>query len=411
MYCHACGTKNSSSQLKCSSCGEKLIHTRTGSTACQGVDSSKAAAGSREKAGGSQPSGDKRKPARKGSPFTWLIPLMLLLTTVMVLVVYYVYEDNVNQEVHQLQMQAQKLALEGKYQESIRLLDMAIAKRPNHKGLLLDREIAAEAADFEKQLNQALSNIKTKKISEAEKILEKLNKKLKSRTEPLFKPLKQDLSNSQVTLSVMKVKDELDQLSTVPALTEKLESISKLEGKEAAELKKQIISKIVEISLSDSTEKLKSNDFSGAMLAVEGGLAYAGEDKRLLEQKERVAREQKAFEQAEAKRIQIARQKAAEEDLRNRTAAVEVVNMSVVLDDYGDLRIKGQVKNVATKPISSVQLDLSTYTLDGALLGSGTINVSPYTLEQGQYGEFRAVLYGAYTEGKAVIDNITWYLE
>lgn len=336
---------------------------------------------------------------------------MLLLTTAMGLAVYYVYENQVNKDVNQLQTQAEKNALEGKYEEAIKLLDAALAKRPDHPGVLLDRGIAVEAKEMEDQLAQARSSLKAKKVAAAEKMLGVLDKKLKSRPELLFKPLKNDLSGSQVTLSVMKVKAELDKLVTVPELAEKLEAVNKLRGQEAAALKKQIISKIVEVSLGDAAERLRSNDFNGASLAVEGGMAYAADDKRLVEQKERINLEQAAFERAEAKRIELARQKAAEEDLANRTAAVEVIHLNTVLDNYGDIQITGQVKNVATKPISSVQIELSIYSLEGSFMGSGTIDVSPYVLERGESGEFISVLYGAYTDGEAVIDNITWYVE
>lgn len=393
LYCHACGSKNSPKQRTCSSCGEVLVH-----------------AGKSDEAANSQkPAASKKK--RKGSPFTWLIPVMLLLTTAMGLAVYYVYEDKINKNVHQLQQQAQEKALEGKYKEAVNLLDAALMKRPNHKGIWLDRDIAVEANKLEEKLTHARSILKAKKVALAEKSLGEISKKLKSRTEPLFKPLKNDLSSSQITLSVMKVKAELDKLGTVPELASKLETIQKLKGQEAAALKKQIIAKIVEVSLSHAAESLKVNDFSGASLAVEGGLAYAEEDSRLIEQQKRIDQERTAFELAEAKRIELARQKAAEEDLANRTAAVELLNVSTMLDDYGDLQITGQVKNVATKPISSVQIELSVYSLEGYFLGSGTIDVSPYVLERGESGEFSSVLYGAYTEGESVIDNITWYVE
>lgn len=413
MYCHACGSKNSSSQLRCSACGEVLVHAKSGSDGRRSSSSSQGAGiyGKSADVINSQNATSNGKSARKASPFTWLIPLMLLLTTAMGLAVYYVYEDKMNKNVHELQMQAQEKALEGKYAEAVKLLDMALAKRPNHQGILLDRGIASEANELNEQLTKARSSLKAKKVPAAEKALGELSKKLKSRTEPLFKPLKNDLSGSQVTLSVMKVKAELDKLVAVPELAEKLDAINKLKGQEAAALKKQIVSKIVEVSLSDAAERLKMNDFSGASLAVEGGLAYAADDKRLIEQQERIVQEQIAFERAEAKRIELARQKAAEEDLANRTAAVEVIQLNTVLDDYGDLRITGQVKNVATKPISSVQIELSVYSLDGYSLGSGTIDVSPYVLERSESGEFSSVLYGAYTEGEAVIDNITWYVE
>ena len=142
----------------------------------------------------------------------------------------------------------------------------------------------------------------------------------------------------------MKVKAELDKLDTVPQLGEKLAAISKLKGKEADAPQKQIVTKIVETSLSDIAERLKQNDFSGATLAVEAGLGYAKGDERLLEQKERIRQEQLAFERAEAKRIEVARQQAAQEELANRTAAVEVLDLVTVLDNYGDLQIAGEIK-------------------------------------------------------------------
>lgn len=413
MYCHACGSKNSSSQLRCTACGETLVHAKSGSDGQGSSASSQGAEINRKSADviNSQDGVPTEKSVRRSSPFTWIIPMMLLLTTAMGLAVYYVYEEKVNKDVHQLQAMAQEKALEGKYAEAVTLLDKALSRRPSHEGVLLDREIAAEANELNEQLAKARESLKAKKVAAAEKGLGELSKKLKSRSEPLFKPLKNDLSVSKVTLSVMKVKAELDKLVAVPELAEKLDAVNKLKGQEATALKKQILSKIIEVSLNDAAERLNRNDFTGASLAVEGGLAYATDDKRLIEQQERIVQEQITFERAEARRIEVARQKAAEEDLVNRTAAVEVIQLNTVLDDYGDLRITGLVKNVASKPISSVQIELSVYSLDGYSLGSGTIDVSPYVLERSESGEFSSVLYGAYTEGEAEIDNITWYVE
>ncbi|MBU5347568.1 hypothetical protein [Paenibacillus lautus] len=260
-------------------------------------------------------------------------------------------------------------------------------------------------------MTQVQTNLKNNKVTEAQKKLSVIRTALKNREEPMFKSLKNSVSAAQVTLSVMKVKAELDKLDTVPQLGEKLAAISKLKGKEAEALQKQIVTKIVETSLSDITERLKQNDFSGATLAVEAGLGYAKGDERLLEQKERIRQEQLAFERAEAKRIEVARQQAAQEDLANRTAAVEVLDLVTALDNYGDLQIAGEIKNVATRAISSVQLSVSMYNNYGDFIGSGTISASPYYIESQEVGYFSYVLYGAYTEGYTVIDNITWYLE
>ncbi|OMP68947.1 hypothetical protein BV900_27705 [Agrobacterium tumefaciens] len=321
------------------------------------------------------------------------------------------YEEDRNEQVLQLQIQAEEKALAGRYQDAVSLLDQAIRIRPRHEGLQQDRAIAAEAVTLKGDLSQVQTNLKNNKVTEAQKKLNALRTALKNREEPMFKPLKNSVSAAQVTLSVMKVKAELDKLDTVPQLGEKLATISKLKGKEAEALQKQIVTKIVETSLSAIAERLKQNDFAGATLAAEDGLGYAKGDERLLGQKERIRREQLAFEKAEAKRIEMARQQAAQEDLANRTAAVEVLDVVSALDNYGDLQIAGKIKNVATRPISSVQLSVSIYSSYGDFMGSGTIYASPYYIESQEVGYFSYVLYGAYTEGYTVIDNIAWYLE
>lgn len=413
MYCHACGAKNTPNRNKCISCGEELVRSasRTGrGSSTREMNTMIQQSGNKEGAPAQRPNSGKTESSKK-SPFTWLIPVLLSLTITMGLAVYYMYEENRNEQVLELQTGAEEQALAGRYQDALTLLDQAIRIRPRHEGLQQDRAITAEAMELKGELIQVQTNLKNNKVTEAQKKLSVIRTALKNREEPMFKSLKNSVSAAQVTLSVMKVKAELDKLDTVPQLGEKLAAISKLKGKEAEALQKQIVTKIVETSLSDIAERLKQNDFSGATLAVEAGLGYAKGDERLLEQKERIRQEQLAFERAEAKRIEVARQQAAQEELANRTAAVEVLDLVTALDNYGDLQIAGEIKNVATRAISSVQLSVSMYNNYGDFIGSGTISASPYYIESQEVGYFSYVLYGAYTEGYTVIDNITWYLE
>ena len=78
---------------------------------------------------------------------------------------------------------------------------------------------------------------------------------------------------------------------------------------------------------------------------MDNGLSYAPDDQKLTNYRDEVLREKKAFEQAEQERIRLAEQQAAEEELRNRTGAVYVTDLSAELDEYGDLYISGSVFN------------------------------------------------------------------
>ncbi|MEH7524864.1 FxLYD domain-containing protein, partial [Bacillus sp. JJ1503] len=117
-----------------------------------------------------------------------------------------------------------------------------------------------------------------------------------------------------------------------------------------------------------------------------------------------------AFEEAEQQRIEKAMEAAAKEDLQNRTAAVSVSDFSAETDEYGDLYIIGNVKNVATTSISSITIYYTIYNENGGFLSSGYTSVYPYYLEPGELGYFDNIYYGVGQNVNVEIDNITWYL-
>ncbi|MDT0125423.1 hypothetical protein Q9R46_22335 [Paenibacillus sp. RRE4] len=402
MYCHICGTKNSSGEDHCQKCGTRLKQ-----------DSST------EEQIWSEPSGLEPRNAsatgtvskRKSSPFLWIIPLLLAAIMGSLLTYYYNQENLINAHVKTLHIEAEKAALDGKYSEALELLDKALAQRPNVGALVQDRRITEQANNLLKQMDEAANLLKTGKLSEADKTIQTAAKTLNERQEPVFDKVRSALNNRKVTLDVLKVKKEIDQLTTVEALADKLKTISKLNGKEAEVVKKQITDKLAGISYKQAEQQVKKRDFTAALQTVDNGLSYAPEDQKLTKYRDEVLREKKAFEQAEEERIRLAEQQAAEEELRNRTGAVYVTDLSAKLDEYGDLYISGSVFNQGTRPISSVALIVSINASNGDYIGETDVYVYPAILDVGEEGYFETYYYGVYEAANVTVTNASWYVE
>ncbi|WP_427179829.1 hypothetical protein [Paenibacillus sp. TC-CSREp1] len=348
---------------------------------------------------------------RKNSPFLWIIPLLLAAFMGALLTYYYNQESAVNAQVKTLHHEAEQAALNGKYAEAIKLLDKALGYRPNVEALVQDRQITAKAYNLLNQLDEAADLLKTGKLSEADKIIQTAAKTLNERQEPVFDKARAALNNRKVTLAVLKVKKEIDQLTTVEGLAGKLKTISGLSGKEAEAVRKQIIDKLAGISYKQAEQQVKKRDFTAALQTVDNGLSYAPDDQKLAKYRDEVLREKKAFEKAEEERIRLAEQQAAEEELRNRTGAVYVTDLSAELDEYGDLYISGSIVNQGTRPISSVALIVNINASNGDYIGETDAYVYPTILDVGEEGYFETYYYGVYEATNVTVTNASWYVE
>lgn len=411
VYCHACGTKNTTGARVCTRCGTTLLTNET-QRAPGALTHAETAAGLESRI---SPGGSARTPAPQskgaGLVFAWIIPLLLLSVVMAGLALLYKYELQMNRDVTALQKKAQAEALEGRYAEALALLNSAVTKRPNYEALAQDRAVTAEAAEWQEKLASAAEGLKKQELQASESTINTLAKALAVRKESVFTVLRKELAADQALLAVMKVKSELDKLNTVDALAAKLNSVEKLKGNEAEAVKKQIISKLAGLSYNAAEKLLKKKDFAGALQAVDKGLSYAPENEKLSTYRKRIQSEKLAFEQAEQERIELAAQQAAEEDLNNRTAAVEVKGINVTLDEYGDLQISGTIRNKATRTIYSIDLSLGIYDESGANLGETYASVNPYRIAPGESGEFTATYYGVYEQAQVSVVNATWYLE
>ncbi|WP_411349164.1 FxLYD domain-containing protein [Paenibacillus sp. WLX2291] len=346
---------------------------------------------------------------RKALP--WIVPIIVLIVAIICVNARYEHEQQVNRQVSAFHQQAQQLALQGKYDDSEQQLQSALNLRPAHKALSSDLTIVQTAHRIHDKLQAVSSRLKQNQLAPAEKSLTTLQQTLDKRQESIFAREKKLAARNQDLLAVLKVKQEVDGLDTVEALAYKLDEVERLDSSEADEVKTLIVDKIVNLSLKNAENLLQKNDFTAATDTVKLGLQYDENNDKLTSLQKRIASQQQAFEQAEQQRIERAVQQAEQEDLNNRTAAVEPSDVSAVLNEYGDIEISGSVENVATRSIYSVDVEYSAYDANGNYLFSSSAVVEPYYLQPGESGYYSSYEYGWYEQVTIQVDHITWYLD
>lgn len=438
MYCNHCGANQPDDAVFCSQCGARLqtqsesslpeeqeirneqppvdyldqlrSHSSSPSTDSQpsGQDQIHATPPTSSNSSSGSPTQLPASPIRH---LTWIIPTILLLGIAGTLFWWYQHQQDINHQVTQLHQEASNLALKGQYEPALTKITQATTLRPTYTVLTTDQRMIETANRIHTKLTTVSSKLKLNQLEPAEQSLITLQKALDSRKEPIFDQEKTLANRNQDLLAVLQVKKELDQLDTIDALAYKLDEVDRLNNQEAKEVHQLIITKIVTISMKNAEKLLQQNDFSQATAAVKSGLQYSSKDEKLLSLQKRITSEKEAFELAEKQRIERAIQQAEEEDLKNRTAGVELSNLDVQLNEYGDIEIYGEVKNVATKPIYSITVYYSGYDAAGNYLFSSSASVEPYDLAVGATGSYSAYEYDWYEEVTIQVDNITWYLD
>jgi hypothetical protein len=181
-----------------------------------------------------------------------------------------------------------------------------------------------------------------------------------------------------------------------------------LDAAEADIVKEQIKSKMVMIGSSNAEEDLTQKQFNSAILIVDKALQYDGDNEKLLSLKDKILSEKTAFEQAEQKRIERA-VTAAKEEKRLKGEAVKVLETKVTVDDFGDAKTSGKIKNTSKSAIHSITVQFTVSDKDGKEIERGKTNVYPNELKPGKEAAFEHITYGVNDKVVFTIENIIWY--
>ncbi|RJX39686.1 hypothetical protein D3P09_09775 [Paenibacillus pinisoli] len=415
MYCHHCVRSYAENARYCSQCGRRLHSHRIIESAGWEEARSEGAA-SIELAGGPAFDGRAAPAEAMYKPgLGWQLPLALAglaFVVAIAVVMYYQYEKGVNETVLRLQSEAKTAALSGEYIVALEKLEDALEARPRFKSLTADIEIIQHVMELERMTGQIDTSLSIGMIDEAESGLNRLKTEFGGHKEPIYDKLRDSLDELNMKLTLLKLTKEYETLTTVKELGEMLNVVNGLIGEEAAELRGDIIVSIQDITAREVEQLLARKNFTGATAAVNRSLAWVREDKELLALLNKIKEEQSRYERLEQQRIEQAMQRAAEEDLINRTSAVEVVGVEKTLDEFGDLTIEGTLKNIATRAIYSVVVEVIVQSKDGAVLSRGKATVTPEYIEPGEQMTFTTTVYGIYSEETTVVvDNAEWYLD
>ncbi|WP_139991635.1 FxLYD domain-containing protein [Paenibacillus paridis] len=417
MYCHHCGKKRTDDAIYCSQCGRRLSADQDAETAAQAEHAAaiKEAGAAMEIGLESLPSiipTTTRRKAARGSVWAWLIPIMLTLLTAASVFCYYIYQTGINDRVIRLQGKAREEALAGNYTGAKALLKEASDARPGFAAIQKDAEIVDHVDEISLNVAAAGKRLEERNLAEAEQLLEQAKEELKGHTEPIYDKMKVQLGELMMKLGVMKLTDELADLNSVDELAAKLNAANHLEGEEAAAVKEQIVAKIVEISYKEAETLMKNKSYTAALEITGKALSLAKDNEKLLKLEKQINQAQIDFEQAEQQRLEHAMQQAAAEDLKNQTAAVEVVKIDSTLDEFGDLNMEAELKNAATRPIYSITVKFTVFDAAGHEIGTGTAQDKEAYVQPGETLRMTSTVYGVNDENTTiVVDHATWYLD
>lgn len=389
MFCHRCGVKVVEDANYCSNCGVSL----------------------KEEEPTLLERNRKSTTSRRKRMVPFFLPILTAIVVFASIFAYYSYEKKVNAQVLAWKETSESLALDGDYGRAKTYLKDALEKRPNYFVLRNNLEVVTLVEEYEEELQKVASLLAERDFEEAEKKLQKMREGMINIQGPLADKIKSEINSLEGSIKIAKIVMDLEKLTTVDELAKQLQILSSIPSEDGKVVKEQIMNRIVQLSIEDAEKELENRQFTRALAIADRGLQYALNDERLLAFKEKVQLDQQAFEQAEIERIERAKEAAAQEELKNRTAAVEVVSFEAEMDEFKGLVVSGEIKNVATADISSITVSYKILDKNRKEIEERSTTVFPYTLSPGETGKFEDYYFDVDDEVTVEIDNITWFVE
>lgn len=300
----------------------------------------------------------------------------------------------------------------GEYREAEKLLTRAIQERPDEEALQEELSHVQTALSMEKELEEVSKLLEEGSLSEADEQLATIQAALKQENGRLYQTLVPALNEMDSRFTLQEVNEELSKITDVDELAAKLNTLSDLNLEEAAKVREKIYEKIVNRSTKTAEAAAEEKRYTEAIALIDEGLQYVSNDEKLIQLKERVQQEKQAFEQAAQERLESAMQQAAQDELRNETEALEVADIRMEKDEFGDYKISGELKSVATQVISTISVKYDIKTQDGEVVRSESAKVYPNYLTPGSTGSFEKMYYNL-EEGEYMVEmtELEWLVE
>lgn len=383
-HCPYCGTKTNEDEKFCVHCGKALPEDFS------------------ERAQASGPKQFNRM---------WYLPISIFILAILALGISYLIYDHNTTQAKDMFSKGEQLALNGNYNEARQHFEQAIELSHSFPAASKNKLFMKVAASIESDIKEAITLRDNQEFQKSLKQINDAEKKLKNYNGEVVKKLVEQIVVERNETKVLQLKHLMDSeasIENLKLLLWKAESIQNAEGKEIAS---QIRERIVSHAFSTANEELKGKHFTKARKIVEDGLRYAPNSKKLQSLKTTIEKEKTAFETAQQNRIEKAMIAAEKEREKNSKDAVELVDISAELDEYGDLIVKGKIKSVATVPINSISIQYELLDEEGNVILTNDVYTYPDTLYPDEVGKFEFTHYKMNESLDVKIKKATWFLD
>ena len=250
-----------------------------------------------------------------------------------------------------------------------------------------------------------------KKFDTALNLLNSVEKTLSNTTGPFYGNLKNEATVRKTSLILEEVKNKMKDKKTIEELIPLYEQIMTIKTEEGKKTLDELRNQISNIAYNNANEYLNKKNFDSALGEINRALQFDKNNKKLNSMSTVIKNQKNKFELDEQKRIDQAVTSAMEEETINQTKSVKILHNNSTIDNNGNFIIGGEIENIGTKPIYSIEIFYQIYNSKGQTIASCSTFVYPNYLNTGDKGKFEFVHYGMKDAKEMKITNSTWSVE
>lgn len=341
----------------------------------------------------------------------FIVPIISAFIGFFIIGCTYIYEDKLNKNILSSQSKAESLALSGDLDSSLKIIKDLLAKRPNYTSLQMNLEFLIKGKDFQKVLARVENLKKKDRYNEALNELSSLEKELENSTGPFWSTFKKQQITLKNSILIAEIKNDMANKNTIDELIPYYIKISQIESEESQALLEKIKTEISNIAYTNADNFLKKKHFDEAIKEIDKALQYDKDNEKLLSFKNIIQRKKEQFEIDEQKRIKQAIDSAKKEENKNKNNSVKSLSVNGSFSDKGEFIVKGEIENIGTQSIHSVEVFYSILDSKGNVVKSNSIYVHPNYLKPKDKGTFEFVHNNLSNASTVKIDKFTWILE
>jgi len=353
--------------------------------------------------GGSEPP-HQHSPARR-KHILWLLPVASVCLSAAAIGMIYYHQMGVNDSVERLLREGEKQALSGKLQEGMTAIESALLKRPDHPVLLNDRKLLEDAMSLEEKLAAVDGTLGKQRYEDSLAKVTDIKRELKKRSAPVFGHLNELVSVKEEETVVKQVTSEYPNKETLADLSPLLYALKDYKGSDAKKTAKKIVDKMVNTAYEKAAAQMTDEDYFGALDTIDEGYKAAKDNEKLKDL------ENEIWELIDKNSGgPIMNKSATWEELKNNTAAIEILTAQTYSDELGNFVIEGSIRNKDKRTISYLTLYYDLYDANEQFIDSGYVYVYPDEIKAGAEGTFSYTIYDDSRLDSITITSAEWQL-